>query len=104
MQITAQELQAKLTGTPRPLVLDVRTPQETQAEGTIAGALLIPLDQLPQRLQEVPADREIVAVCKRGMRSFNAAQLLRGAGRSALSLAGGMDQWAALGLPLERRP
>ena len=102
MQVTAQELQAMLAGTTQPLVLDVRTPQETQAEGAIAGAVFIPLDQLPARLQEVPADREIIAVCKRGMRSLNAADLLRQAGRTARSLAGGMDQWTALGLPLKR--
>lgn len=102
MQITAQDLQAKLTRAEKPLVLDVRTPQETTAEGTVDGALLIPLDQLPGRIGELPAAREIVVVCKRGMRSFNAAQLLRHAGRNALSLAGGMDQWAALGLPIKR--
>jgi hydroxyacylglutathione hydrolase len=102
MQITPQDLQAKLAGQDKPLVLDVRNPQETQAEGTIAGAVLIPLDQLPARLAEVPAGRAVVAVCKRGMRSFNAAQLLRQAGRDAVSMSGGMDQWAALGLPIQR--
>ena len=102
MQITPQELQAKLAAQDKPLVLDVRNPQETQAEGTIKGAVLIPLDQLPARLGEVPSDREVVAVCKRGMRSFNAAQLLRQAGRNAVSMSGGMDQWAALGLPIQR--
>ena len=102
MQITAQELQAKLTSASRPLVIDVRSPQETAAEGAIEGAMLIPLDQLPARIGELPAGRELVAVCKRGMRSFNAAQLLRQAGRNALSLAGGMDQWTAQGLPIKR--
>lgn len=102
MQITAQDLQARLAGTGKPLVLDVRNPPEIQAEGAIEGALSIPLDQLPARLHEVPAGREVVAVCKRGMRSFNAAQMLRQAGRNAFSLAGGMDQWAALGLPVKR--
>ncbi len=102
MQITAKELQAKLSGPDQPVVLDVRTPQETQAEGIIAGAILIPLDQLPGRIKEVPADREIITVCKRGMRSVNAAQLLRQAGRKALSLVGGMDEWAALRLPIKR--
>ena len=45
---------------------------------------------------------EIVAVCKRGMRSFNAANWLRAQGRNAVSLQGGLDQWKALGLPVKK--
>jgi rhodanese-related sulfurtransferase len=102
MQIAPDEVQRKLAGSPAPVILDVRSPQETLAEGAIEGALLIPLDQLPARLQEVPQGREIIAVCKRGMRSFNAAQWLKAAGRDAVSMTGGMDQWKALGLPVKK--
>jgi rhodanese-related sulfurtransferase len=102
MQIAPDEVQRKLAASPAPVILDVRTPQEALAEGAIDGALLIPLDQLPARLQEVPQGREIIAVCKRGMRSFNAAQWLKAAGRDAVSMTGGMDQWKALGLPVKK--
>jgi rhodanese-related sulfurtransferase len=102
MEIEAKSLQHKLSQPGAPLVLDVRNPPEVQADGAIAGALLIPMDQLPARLAEVPADREIVAVCKRGMRSANAANWLRAQGRKAVSLQGGMDQWKALGLPVKK--
>ena len=102
MQIDPHELQARLAGPEKPIILDVRSALEMAAEGAIEGAVLIPLDQLRARVHEVPTDREIVAVCKRGMRSMNAAQLLRQAGRNARSLSGGMDQWRALGLPLRR--
>jgi rhodanese-related sulfurtransferase len=101
-EIDAKSLELKLSGPGAPLVLDVRNPPEVQAEGAIAGALLIPMDQLPARLADVPKDREIVAVCKRGMRSFNAANWLRAQGRNAISLQGGMDQWKALGLPVKK--
>jgi rhodanese-related sulfurtransferase len=63
---------------------------------------LIPLDQLPARLGELPTGREIVTVCKKGMRSYNAAAWLKQQGRNAVSMAGGMDQWRALGLPISR--
>ena len=72
-EIEATALLQKLSQPGAPLVLDVRNPPEVQAEGAIAGALLIPMDQLPARLGEVPGDREIVAVCARGMRSANTA-------------------------------
>jgi rhodanese-related sulfurtransferase len=101
-EIDAKSLEQKLSGPGAPLVLDVRNPPEILIEGAIAGALLIPMDQLPARLADVPKDREIVAVCKRGLRSFNAANWLRAQGRNAISLQGGMDQWKALGLPVKK--
>lgn len=102
IEIEAKSLEQKLSGPGAPLVLDVRNPPEVQAEGAIAGAVFIPMDQIPSRLAEIPKDREIVAVCKRGARSFNVANWLRAQGRNAVSLQGGMDQWKALGLPLKR--
>jgi rhodanese-related sulfurtransferase len=101
-EIDVRTLEKKLSGPAAPLVLDVRNPPEAQAEGAIEGSLLIPLDQLSARLAELPRDREIVVVCKRGMRSFNAATWLRGQGRNALNLLGGMDAWRSLGLPVKR--
>ena len=62
----------------------------------------IPMNELPARLADVPEGREVVAVCKAGMRSFNAAAWLRQMGRNAVSLRGGIDQWKALGLPVAR--
>ena len=102
LQIDPQELQQRLAAGDKPLLLDVRAPQELLVEGAIAGVVNIPLDQLPARVQELPAGAEIVAVCKSGMRSANAAQWLRGTGRSARSLLGGMNQWKLLGLPLAK--
>ncbi len=101
MEIDPRSLAQKLSQPGAPLVLDVRNPPEVLAEGAIAGALCIPMDQLPARLAEVPVDREIVAVCARGMRSFNTANWLRAQGRKAVSLQGGMNQWKALGLPVK---
>jgi rhodanese-related sulfurtransferase len=101
-EIDARSLQQKLAGKTPPLVIDVRNAPELAAEGRIEGSVNIPLNELPTRLAEVPEGTEVVMVCKKGMRSFNAAGWLRQMGRSAVSLQGGIDQWKALGLPVAR--
>jgi len=101
-EIDAKSLRARLTQADPPLVVDVRNAPEVAAEGAIEGSVLIPMNELPARLAEVPEDREVVTVCKRGARSFNAAAWLRQMGRNASSLQGGMDQWLAMGLPVKR--
>jgi rhodanese-related sulfurtransferase len=50
----------------------------------VPGALNVPLDALPARLGELPADRLIVVYCASGMRSARAASVLRGAGRTVV--------------------
>jgi len=57
------------------LVLDVRTPQEN-AEARIKNSILIPLNQLESRLEEIPKDKPILVYCRSGNRSLHAAQLL----------------------------
>jgi rhodanese-related sulfurtransferase len=102
MEIDAKSLQLKLSGPNPPLLLDVRQPNEVQAEGRIDGSVLIPMNELPGRLAEIPQDREVVAFCKRGQRSYNVAAWLRQTGRNAVSLQGGLDMWKALQLPVSR--
>jgi len=82
------------------LVLDVRQPDEW-ASGHIPGATLIPLDQLPNRLGELPRDQSIVVVCRSGNRSAQGRDVLLGAGfTSVTSMAGGMTDWIAASLPV----
>jgi rhodanese-related sulfurtransferase len=80
-------------------VLDVREDYEWVA-GHAEGALHIPLDQLPARLEELDPDEDLYVICRTGGRSFRAAQWLVGQGYSALNVAGGMDQWLENGKPL----
>jgi rhodanese-related sulfurtransferase len=101
-QIDSHELSRKLSEQKKPVVLDVREVKEVQAEGIIAGSLHIPMTELQARVGEVPRTGEIVAVCKRGQRSWNVAQWLRQQGYDAASLAGGLDAWRAAGLPVAR--
>ncbi len=94
LEISPMELHAALGGAAAPLVVDVREPHEFEIVH-LEGSRLIPLRELPARLAELTAHREIVALCHHGMRSLQAVELLRGAGfGSARSLAGGIDAWA----------
>jgi len=82
------------------LVLDVRE-QSEWVTGHIDGATLIPLAELPARLGELPRDRSILVVCRSGNRSAQGRDILLGAGfGSVTSLAGGMNDWIAAGLPV----
>ena len=91
--VSAQELNDKLKSTKRPLVLDVRQPEEFRA-GHIVGSKLIPLNELGRRLNELPKDREIVCVCASGSRSHSATRMLAGAGYTAINMNGGMGAWS----------
>ncbi len=80
-------------------ILDVREDYEWVA-GHAEGALHIPLDQLPARLEELDPDQDLYVICRTGGRSFRAAQWLTGKGYAAINVAGGMDQWLESGKPL----
>ena len=77
-------------------VLDVRQPDEYEA-GHVPGAVLVPLDQLPARQSEVPADRPVLVICKSGGRSAAAVQALTAAGYDATNVAGGTMAWIDAG-------
>jgi rhodanese-related sulfurtransferase len=81
-------------------LLDVREADEWAA-GHAPGAQHLPMFELPGRLAEVPTDREVVVVCRVGMRSAQVVQFLAGRGwENVRNLAGGMVDWAAAGRPL----
>ena len=84
------------------LVVDVREPDEWAA-GHVVGALHIPLGTLSSRSQELPADRELLFICRSGNRSLTGAKQARSAGRDHVaSIAGGTVAWIRHGLPVER--
>ena len=86
------------------IVVDVREASELSGElGHIEGAVHIPLGQLRERTSDVPRSRPVVAVCRSGRRSAQAALILEKAGVvDVANLTGGMLRWRALGLPVVR--
>ncbi|GAB2846056.1 ArsR/SmtB family transcription factor [Lentzea nigeriaca] len=85
----------------RATVIDVR-PAEEFAAGHIPGAVSVPLDELADRLAELPADQEIVAYCRGAycVLSHEAVRLLTARGRTAKRLADGMLEWRLADLPV----
>ena len=78
-----------------PLLLDVRTPEEFE-RGHVPGALLIPVQELPERLGQIEAfnTRGVVTCCERGRRASQAVDILREAGFEKLFLLeGSMKRW-----------
>ena len=83
--------------------LDVRS-QDEWDQFHIAGSTLIPLDQLQNRLSELPIDKDIVVVCLSGHRSQSGVIILQQAGFTRVScLSGGLQAWTAAGYPVEEK-
>jgi rhodanese-related sulfurtransferase len=84
------------------VVLDVREPDE-YFDAHIPGVVHIPLGELGQRLQELPAERPLYVVCAVGNRSLMAATALQNqAGIQAVSVAGGTNGWISSGRPFDK--
>ncbi|ETW92614.1 MAG: sulfurtransferase [Candidatus Entotheonella factor] len=97
-RITAPTLAEHILEPESPLVLDVRTEREWQ-DNHIADSLNIPLQQLRERLGEVPSDRPMIIQCGSGYRSAIAASLLKQHGiLQVADLVGGFTAWEASGL------
>jgi rhodanese-related sulfurtransferase len=81
-------------------LVDVRRPDEHEA-GRIAGATHIELDQLAAEAASLDRERPLVFYCRSGSRSAIAADAFRAAGYDAYNMAGGLEAWVEIGLPLE---
>jgi rhodanese-related sulfurtransferase/predicted transcriptional regulator len=100
--IGRDELVARL-GRGEVVLVDVR-PEEEFAAGHIDGARSIPLDELEQRLAELPADREVVAYCRGPFCAYahEAVRRLHASGRSARRLEEGWPEWRLADKPSKR--
>ena len=93
VEMSVAELARRRSEGRGPEVVDVREPWEW-AIARIDGSRLHPLGDLGRTLRDLDPRREVVLVCHHGVRSIAAQRLLRGAGFTAWSLAGGIDAWA----------
>ena len=83
-------------------ILDVREDYEYDS-GHIPGATLVPLGQIPNRLDEVPRDKTVIAVCRSGNRSSQATDFLRQQGfENVHNMEGGMNAWSQTGYQIEQ--
>ncbi|WP_353661922.1 rhodanese-like domain-containing protein [Hydrogenimonas sp. SS33] len=84
-------------------ILDVRTPSEYQ-QGHIAGAKLIPVQNLKSRLDELKPlqGKRVLVYCRSGHRSAIASRILADNGFKPLNIKGGINRWVAEGLPVSR--
>lgn len=84
------------------VVVDTRPPGE-YAAGHIAGAISVPIDELQERLRQLPKSKEYVAYCRGPYCAYadRAVELLRANGRRARRLDQGFPEWKAAALPVE---
>ncbi|HTZ62380.1 MAG TPA: rhodanese-like domain-containing protein [Thermoplasmata archaeon] len=94
-ELSPREVAARLKDpSTAPLLLDVREPDERET-AKIEPSLFIPMREVPDRLDEIPKDREIVVYCHGGGRSALIAGYLEGQGyRRVVNLRGGIDAWS----------
>ncbi len=81
------------------LLVDVREDDEF-SNGRSADAVHIRLSELPDRLDELPRDRQIVCTCRSGGRSGRATEFLLAQGFDVVNLEGGMLAWQEAGIPM----
>ena len=84
-------------------VLDVRTPEEWN-DFHAPNTTLIPLDELANRVNELPKDQPILVVCRSGNRSQAGRDILLQAGFNATSMEGGLNAWKNSGYPVVSGP
>jgi rhodanese-related sulfurtransferase/glyoxylase-like metal-dependent hydrolase (beta-lactamase superfamily II) len=100
--VSPEDLAGLLDGEDPPFVLDVRRDTEF-AEGHIPGSVHVPYGELPRRLDELPRDRPVAAICKGGKRSGLAASVLQREGFERVIHVGhgGVGTWQRQGHPVE---
>jgi adenylyltransferase/sulfurtransferase len=92
-QLTVKELKSRRDAGEDIFLLDVREPYEVQIAQI--GGKVIPQNDVPQRLAEIPRDREIVVHCRSGARSQRIAEFLKQSGyQNVVNLAGGILAWS----------
>jgi rhodanese-related sulfurtransferase len=87
------------------VLIDVRTPQEYKEDGHIKGAILIPVDQLHEKVDELRKyknDKILMVYCRSGNRSVLASRFLSGLGFKVYNIKGGINKWKEEGLPVEK--
>lgn len=100
--ITSLDAKNLLTTKKNAYLLDVRTPQERN-QGFIPGSVLIPINEVERRLNEIPKNRPVIVYCAVGSRSRQVAQALAGVGyREVYNMRDGIMGWYRNGYQIQR--
>lgn len=94
-QMEPSELKSRLQSGESFHMFDVREDDEV-AQGMIAGAKHIPMGDIPDRMEDIPRDREVIIICRSGGRSQRVCEYLNAQGYDqVVNLKGGMLEWHA---------
>jgi len=97
LEVEAEALRGWVDGGREVFFVDIREPYELSS-GHVDGALLLPMNQVPDRLEALPRDRTVIIYCAAGARSFGVTHYLREQGiEDTWSLAGGIGAWLQQG-------
>ena len=100
--ISVETLRTDLDAKKYPILVDVRTGGEFRA-GHVPGAVNLPLDELPARIDELKGykGKEIAVICQSGSRSTSAARILAEQGYRVANVSGGTGAWIRSDFPTE---
>jgi rhodanese-related sulfurtransferase len=97
LEVEAEALRGWVDGGREVSFVDIREPYELSS-GHVEGALLLPMNQVPHQLDDLPRDRTLIIYCAAGARSFGVTHFLREQGfEDSWSLAGGISAWIQQG-------
>jgi rhodanese-related sulfurtransferase len=85
------------------VLIDVRQPEEFE-DFRVPGAQLIPMVDVPERIEEIPDDERVYVICLTGARSGKVVDYLNRQGYDTVNVAGGTKAWREAGHPVESGP
>ena len=75
------------------ILLDVREPYEVEI-CHVKGSLFIPMNEIPQKLEQLDKEKNYAVMCHSGVRSLHVSNYLNSQGFSAMNVSGGLDMWS----------
>jgi len=92
MEVEVLELKKMLKNN-EVVLLDVREPYEIEI-CNVKGSLFIPMNEIPQNLEQLDKEKRYAVMCHSGIRSLHVSSYLNSLGYSTLNVIGGIDRWA----------
>ena len=92
MEVEVLELKKMLKNN-EVVLLDVREPYEIEI-CNVKGSLFIPMNEIPQNLEQLDKEKRYAVMCHSGVRSLYVSNYLKSLGYSTLNVIGGIDRWA----------